>query len=278
MKIYFASIVAAATAYYDPILDWHISLNKKDRIKLLFSYWYMKEDKAKKIDLTKIRDYSDNILDSGAFSAWNIGAEITVEQYLTYIEEYKYLYSHIFNLDVIGNFKASMRNQEVMENHGIQAIPVFHMSAPQESYDCLKYLCEKYDYIALGGIAGKNFSLPQKKIHLDKCWQIISQFFEKGKRVKVHGFGITGQFLLKYPFYSADSSSWASTVRYGTNYKFDNTMKSERSLKEQVSRGKIETATSLLSRDVRLFRALKEFQSYEKYLTNLWKLRGIEWS
>jgi hypothetical protein len=73
--------------------------------------------------------YREWVLDSGAFSAKNIGAEIDLREY---IEEIKLQQdsgdppSEVFALDVIGDWRASMKNCKQMWKSGIEAIPTAH--------------------------------------------------------------------------------------------------------------------------------------------------------
>lgn len=152
-------------------------------------------------------------LDSGAFSAKTQGAEIDINEYINFIKENEKYIDVYANLDVIGNPKATWKNQRKMEKAGVNPIPVFHFGEDPELY--LKPLIEKYEYIAIGGMV-KSGTL---SIFLDN---IFSKYIcdEQGNpKCKVHGFGLTSlKLMLRYPWYSVDSTSWVVTGRLGSVY------------------------------------------------------------
>lgn len=166
---------------------------------LLLSYHYFKNS----IDLVKTLK-PDRILfiDSGAFSAFTKNIEIDLDAYCLWI---KTLQPNQFaNLDVIGNPEQTYQNQIYIEtHHSLNPLPVFHMN---ENIEYLyRYL--NYEYICLGGMV-KNEGLEP---WLDEVFSII---YKNNPHLKVHGFGLTGSLLEKYPFFSIDSSSWANGVRF----------------------------------------------------------------
>jgi hypothetical protein len=154
-------------------------------------------------------------LDSGAFSAWSKKEHINMDDYISFIKEnndYILVYSV---LDVIGNPEATLNNQQIMEKQGLNPIPCFHY---MEDIKYLKQYIDNYKYISLGGmipIATKDLL-----IWLDF---IFSNYICDKKtgipKVKVHGFGMTSLVLmLRYPWYSVDSTSWVMTSRFGAVY------------------------------------------------------------
>lgn len=167
--------------------------------------WFMK-NKTNKVDL---------FLDSGAFSAWSQGEEIDIQEYISFIkknEKHINLYS---NLDVIGNAAATWENQKIMEKAGTNPVPVFHYG---EDIKWLKKLLrKKYEYISLGGMVP--ISTKDLIPWLDDLWANYLTD-EKGMPVcKVHGFGLTAlRLMLRYPWYSVDSTSWVVTGRMGSVY------------------------------------------------------------
>lgn len=150
-------------------------------------------------------------LDSGAFSAWSQGVEIDLQKYIKFIHENKHIFDIYACLDVIGDPKKTWENQLEMERQGLQPIITFHVG---EDYSWLKKYARKYSFLALGGIA-KGHSIREVQKHLDKCWSILTD--EKGfPENKVHGFGLTSiKLMRRYPWYSVDSTSWATVSRMG---------------------------------------------------------------
>lgn len=145
------------------------------------------------------------MLDSGAFSAFTKNAKINIYSYMHFIRRFsKHIITYV-NLDVIGDPKATLVNQKLMEKEGFHPLPVWHGN---EDWQILKDYCSSYDYVGIGGIAGVSEHHSRKRL-LDKI------FFEfTGK--KFHLFGVTSFPILKgYPFYSVDSTSWNASMRYG---------------------------------------------------------------
>ncbi len=189
MKLYLAT-----TTIDSALLDCYKSL--------LCSYHYFKS--PKKIQLLNDTQL-DAFIDSGAFSAFNSGAEIKLDDYCEYLKKISpTIYA---GLDDLASPDKSVTNIEYMEReHGLNPIPTFHMN---ESLDYLIPMVEKYDYIALGGMVySDNLSN-----WLIGVWQEI---YRRKPGIKVHGFGLTNQkYIEQYPWYSLDSTSFDRADRYG---------------------------------------------------------------
>jgi hypothetical protein len=155
-------------------------------------------------------------LDSGAYSAWSKGVTIDIDEYISFIKKnIKYITVYA-NLDVIGDPEATYRNQKYMESKGLRPLPVFHSTL--EPYSWLKkYIDEEYEYIGLGGMAGGSISKKDIVPILDEVFEKYICDKDGMPKVKVHGFGMTSlELLLKYPWYSVDSTSWVMTGRFGS--------------------------------------------------------------
>lgn len=169
----------------------------------LFSYYYYRGDNGQKI-LNEFDFYSnqDIFLDSGAFSAYTLKKPINLDEYIRYIQKYNIKY--YASLDVIGDPQKTHDNLIYMQKKGLNPIPTFHMGEPIEWLD--KILDS--EYIALGGMV-KSEGIED---WLDKVFNYI---YKKRSDIKIHGFGLTNpNMILKYPWYSVDSSSWAGCVRF----------------------------------------------------------------
>ena len=154
-------------------------------------------------------------LDSGAFSAFTKGVEINLNEYIEFVKKNLDVIDVYANLDVIRDPVATLRNQEIMEAAGLHPLPVFHIGS---DYSYLKHYLEKgYDYIGLGIAAQKD-----KKMLIDWLDECFSKYLCKKDgfpKVKVHGFGITRLgIMLRYPWYSVDSTSWVISSRMGSIY------------------------------------------------------------
>lgn len=157
----------------------------------------------------------DLFLDSGAFSALSQGVDINIDEYILFIKEHLKYWSVYSNLDVIGDPEATYKNQKYMESKGLNPLPCFHYGT-DEKY-LRRYLKQGYQYIALGGmvpITTHNLipwldSLFLKYFTDTKGWPLFN----------IHGFGISRvNIMIRYPWYSVDSTSWVATGRFGSIY------------------------------------------------------------
>ena len=166
----------------------------------------------------KRRDCAQVFLDSGAFSAYTLGVNLTVEEYCAYILRNKDIIRHEDGvmmasvLDGIGDPLQTWRNQIEMEMRGCKPLPCFH-AGEDEKY--LEHYVQNYEYITLGGMVGS--STKQLTIWLDRMWERYLTDGSGRPRLKVHGFGITAIPLMeRYPWYSCDSSSWIQSAALGS--------------------------------------------------------------
>lgn len=154
-------------------------------------------------------------IDSGAFSAWSKGVQIKLDEYIAFIKENIDIIDVYANLDVIGDAQATWKNQEIMEGQGLSPLPCFHYG---EDFKWLKfYLDRGHDYIALGGM------VPISSAALEPWLNVVFSRHICGEDgmplVKIHGFGLTSlPLMIRYPWYSVDSTSWVMTSRMGAVY------------------------------------------------------------
>lgn len=150
-------------------------------------------------------------LDSGAFSAFTKEAHIDLDEYIAFIKKHKDILEVYANLDVIGDPEGTLRNQKYMESKGLRPLPTFHFG---ESPKYLKLYLKSYDYIAIGGMVP--ISTERLVPWLDG---IYSEHLCDGNglpKVKVHGFGMTTiSLMIRYPWYSVDSTAWVLVGRFG---------------------------------------------------------------
>ena len=157
-------------------------------------------------------------LDSGAFSAWTKQVSINIDEYIEFIKEHIEYIDVYANLDVIGDAKKTYENQKYMESKGLMPLPVFH--AIFEPFSCLeRYIDEGHSYIAFGGMAGGTISVKQIMPILDIAFKNYVCDESGMPKIKIHGFGLTShRLMLRYPWYSVDSTSWVMTSRMGSIY------------------------------------------------------------
>ena len=166
------------------------------------------------------------MLDSGAFSAWNRGEELDLQEYIDYVHEHKHLIHSYVNMDVIpaglgvtrtkaGLEEAAARsyeNLQVIKKAGLSPIPVFHQGEdPKWLYRMLE---DGETYIGVS--SEKDLQYDAKRRWLDTIFSILTD--AKGRPlIKTHGFGITKSSLLRrYPWTTVDSATWSLTPGFGT--------------------------------------------------------------
>lgn len=221
MKLYTAAVYTNeyVPGMHSPI-RWDV-LNEHERNivsnlpNILESYHYVWKDKYVK---GMREDGAKIFLDSGAFSAYTLGAKIHLPTYVDYIKrnidilrvEDGVLMAAV--LDGIGDPLETYRNQLSMEALGVKPMPCFH-AGEDERY--LEWYIQNYDYISLGGMVGS--STKQLMLWLDRVWDKFLVDGSGRPRLKVHGFGITSiPIMERYPWWSCDSSSWIQAGSFGS--------------------------------------------------------------
>ncbi len=171
---------------------------------LLVSYFYLPQ-------FLKNRHryhYRDWVIDSGAFSAHNSGVEIKLQDYIDCCKKLMAedpTLTEIYSLDVIGDWKGSLKNTEEMWKQGVPAIPCYHANEP---WHALLSMAKEYPKIALGGVA---LAKSGKKM----AW--ASQCFARVWPKKVHGFAYCSErAVMGLPFHSVDATNWEiGPCKYG---------------------------------------------------------------
>lgn len=190
--------------------------------RMLASYWYWKKRDPSILDamaapLEKTGGRLELFTDSGAFSAHTQrggGVEIRREDYAAWLKDWRPRIRVMANLDVIGDARATARNQLWFEGRGLPVLPVFHGSSPLSE---LEALCRDYDYIALGGTAALHGRREQMLAYTARVALIAR---EHG--TVLHGFGRSStEDLDAIPFYSVDSTTWMQAARYGDIHLFN---------------------------------------------------------
>jgi hypothetical protein len=167
-------------------------------------------------------------LDSGAFSAWSKGTSIDLEEYAQFILDRPDTFNVIANLDVIPGAWGEVPTQrdidrsaeqgwenfyaleKLLKPIGKRPINIYHQG---EDKKWLKKLMDEQDYF---GVSPGNDRTTRQKIEwLDAIMPTLTD--DKGWPIrKFHGFGVTSlEVLLRYPWYSVDSTSWVLTGRFG---------------------------------------------------------------
>ena len=173
-------------------------------------------------------------IDSGAFTAHTKGAEVDVDEYIEYMNKNDDALTVFAQVDKIpGTFGVPYTYEQIAEapeksweNYLYMApklkskeklIPIFHQGEDHKWLkNMLEYTDENGEHIAYIGLSTRNdASVAEKDEWLKICFSMIKE--SSNPNVKTHAFGMTSFRLLeKYPFTSADSTSWIQTAVNGS--------------------------------------------------------------
>lgn len=145
------------------------------------------------------------MLDSGAFSAFTTGRNISLIDYMNYIDEYRMWIKYYISLDVIGDPEMTLDYYRIMKKKGYDPIPVFHYGAEE------KYLAEyasQTDYIALGA------TVPI--LNKAKVAQWIRDIQIRYPSIRLHLLGCNSNEVIRMTgIESCDSATWILAASYG---------------------------------------------------------------
>lgn len=158
------------------------------------------------------------LLDSGAFTMFTKGVEISLEEYAGFINKNKKKFrGGQIVLDVIKSKEKSFENWERLRDLGADTIPVFHMQSDRSEedtgYSYLDKYLKKTDYIAIGAVAGLRSE--QRMLGFSGLWDYL-RAIGADKTHKFHVLGVTSiPLLVKFPWYSADSANVVKQSGFG---------------------------------------------------------------
>lgn len=140
-----------------------------------------------------------------------------VDAYCEFVKENAHAIDYYANVDVIHNPKLSWKVLKYMETqHGLSPVPVIHMGTSVKVLK--KHLDAGYSYVGLGGVALEGTRTSYIN-WADEMFQFICDTPDRTPRVKVHGFAMTAYAsLVRYPWWSVDSTSWAKAGGFGMVY------------------------------------------------------------
>jgi hypothetical protein len=144
------------------------------------------------------------IVDSGAFSVYNAGERIELEDYCKFIRwvESRVSLEAYIQLDVVFNEIETLKNYNLMIERGFKPAPVFTRGADENYFH---ELLERDEYVFVGGVqTGINSEAFAK-------WVLENS---KDKRVHLLAF-IRPDLINHFKPFSVDASSWSCTSRFG---------------------------------------------------------------
>lgn len=287
MQVYLA-------AFETQFKNYKIDLPKT--ANLFCTYYYRKLTEHALLFLKESKHQGIITIDSGAHSFFELmGISVTskegstgkalpnpyeyFEAYLAWVKEWYDHFSYFVELDLqelVGQ-KVILEWRERMKKEGVygKCITVWHSYNSMD--DFISQLADSHSkYVAIEGIRKGQPILDYNRY--------IKEAYERG--IKIHGFALTRTELLKQcPFYSVDSSSWTSSIRYGKIHVWDEAQKKVKIVdSKEKAFFKYNVPTQLHSRNRAAddnkykleFNALAYFKM-QQYFTKLWEARGIRW-
>jgi hypothetical protein len=195
---------------------------------ILISYHYLKSNTGMRDLASALADADIPLmLDSGAYSAWHVGAEIDLGEYIEYCKGHGANFEIQVALDVIGNKERSRPNLDAMLDAGLKPMPVFTIDE-SESEENIDWFLQRSRSIGIAGnptapehswSIGNSNTFEEARIAYEKRMELIYRQAEG--RVWLHGLSFTHSVLpWRSKCTSVDSSSWASSMRYALNTSF----------------------------------------------------------
>jgi len=150
------------------------------------------------------------MLDSGAFSVWNSGKTVDLQEYIQFCKGCKKA-DHFVNLDVIPDDKISV---ELAAEQGMANYKIIRKALPKHSFIPVVHQGENLQWIdryeKLGvdyiGISPSNACSKEER----RQWLLAVKKHLGKRKMKCHGFGVAALELLEcFDWYSVDSTTWA---------------------------------------------------------------------
>jgi hypothetical protein len=174
------------------------------KFPILISYAYARQNQDSFAEAVASPNI-DVLLDCGAFTAKNAGAEITLDDYCQFLDKWKSKLFAYLALDVVGDPAKTEWNLKEMLRNGYKPSPVHVLGDTEKKMD---ELFEISDYVALAGL---------RRPHKGQCpkeYVVEKMRWAKGRRVHWLGYVRENMFRSLAP-YSCDSASWKSSLMFG---------------------------------------------------------------
>ena len=180
------------------------STPKAPPYRFLISRPYIKDEMLPLIEELQ----AEVLVDCGAFTYARSGESPELADYVDWLRALPFTPVGYFQLDVIGDAEATLRNYREMLDMGLRPIPVWTRGAPAEHF---YEMADTADYVAIGGVALHH--------RVGGVSEYLRWVHEEVVRPgdKVHWLGIVKpQMVNYYQPLQVDSSSWLNARKYGT--------------------------------------------------------------
>lgn len=140
-----------------------------------------------------------------------------VDGYAEFVKQHKTGIDYYVNVDVIYDPARSWLVLQYLENeHGLSPVPVIHHGTPDVWIE--KHLEKGYTLIGVGGV-GQETPAAVYTDWADRLYRRLGRGNGGKPCARTHGFAMTSfRLMVRYPWWSVDSSSWAKSAAYGSIY------------------------------------------------------------
>lgn len=233
------------------------------------------------VDLSKL----DLLLDSGAFTVWQSGGVVDLDEYVAWAQAYVADFPGTIpiNLDVIPGtpeggaptkrqrdkaIAESERNADAIRAAGLRVMEVYHWHEPIDVLDRLLDRRERGVQVGIGGVAGPGSSTG-KIAFVDSVFAHLRERYGWKALPPIHGLGISPDSPLgrRYPWYSIDANSWVYPHRLGRSVG-----RGGKTTGKDSRTGKSELAALYMGR------MLDRWTRLERSYTALWESRGVRYA
>lgn len=222
----------------------------------------------------------DLIIDSGAFTYFKKGG-ISLDKWISTAKRVKEAGGELIALDVIGDPSRTLTNYTAINAEIKGTVPTFHVGSDLRYLDT--YLAMT-DRIAIGGMVPYKTEIPALCSLLDKIFSYIGKTCSTTPRL--HAFGMFNQVVLeRYPFYSADATTWQNASRFGEIQRMEG---GKFTRHKSLRVGGSSALAGCNAKDIgtyikgcskeRLQKCIATFLQFENHITALWAKRGITWT
>lgn len=209
---------------------------KPYKVPILMSYAHLRKLPEAGVQYFFENPHAEFLIDSGAFTALNIGETVTLEEYLAFLTKYKAYVKNYIALDVLGDPAGTDVNLRKMHAAGFRPIPVHVRNDNAERMD---ELFTQSDWVALGGLRRPQQGVcPQEFVEL-------KMRMAKGRHVHWLGYANLAQ-LNHYKPFSCDATTPASMRRYGRLQLYIGNLLLVDRRKEDLKRNKTQSIINII--------------------------------
>jgi hypothetical protein len=225
-------------------------------------------------------------LDSGAFSAFTLGQPISLDEYMRFLELFEDQFYMYASLDNKADQAETYANYKQLRKSGFNPAPVWHAIGGPEAYLEEYFADANVPYVCVGAIAKEKIQDHIAYQRLNLVFRYVGQY-----KKPVHAFGRTEpELLVRYPFTSADSSTWY-VVRMGAILHWNPINKTLRQIRmrnatemercfgphAKVLIGHVPESYGKPHYIVATEHNLEQTYQEETFLVDYWKARGVVW-